>query len=63
MSFQELWIAYIALGGTAPLDVVCAYLAGQAGHPLDYDVLAQASNERFLEQGERYPVPYRDELF
>jgi hypothetical protein len=63
MSFQELWIAYIGLGGTAHFDVVRAYLAGQPAHSVNYDVLAQAINERFLERGESYPVPYRDELF
>ncbi len=62
MSLQELWIAYVALGGSARLDTVRAYLGGQAVPFVDYDVLAQAINERFLEQGESYPVPYRDEL-
>lgn len=62
MSFQDLWIAYLALGGNARPDVVRGYLRGSAIEPTDYDLLAQAINERFLDRGESYPVPYRDEL-
>ena len=62
MSFFDLWIAYFALGGAAEPDVVRAYLSGRGAHSMDYDVLAQAINERFLDQGTTYPVPYSDEL-
>lgn len=62
MSFQDLWIAYFALGGTALPDEVRAYLGGGPVASMDYDVLAQAINERFLDMGDNHPVPYRDEL-
>ena len=62
MSFHELWIAYFALGGSARPHEVRAYLGGGAVESMDYDVLAQALNERFLDQGSNHPVPYRDEL-
>ncbi len=62
MSFVDLWIAYFALGGSAQPAVVRSYLAGRNAQSVDYDLLAQAINERFLDQGATYPVPYRDEL-
>ena len=62
MSFHDLWIAYFALGGAErPVDVR-TYLSGGAVESMDYDVLAQAINERFLDQGGNHPVPYQDEL-
>ena len=62
MSFQELWIAYLALGGNAPPDVVRDYLGGSGIQRSDYDLLAQALNERFLDQGQNHPVPYHEDL-
>jgi hypothetical protein len=62
MSFEELWISYFALGGTAQPGQVRAYLTGRAAEGMDYDVLAQAINERFLDRGGNHPVPYRSEL-
>ena len=62
MSFQDLWIAYFALGGTAQPNVLRAYLGGSTAHAIDFDVLAQAINERFIDQGANHPVPYRDQL-
>ena len=61
MSLEDLWLAYFALGGAAPPDELERYLAGGAG-PMDYDVVAQAINERFIEGGANHPVPYYDEL-
>ena len=62
MTFQDLWIAYFALGGTAHPEKVRAYLGGRVAPSMDYDVIAHAINERFADQGENHPVPYRDEL-
>ena len=49
MSFRDLWIEYLAVGGTAQPEVVRAYLRGRAAPPIDYDMLAQAINDLFLE--------------
>lgn len=62
MSFTDLWVAYFALGGVGAPAEVRAYLAGSGAAPSDFDVLVQAINERFLEQGEDHPVPYREDL-
>lgn len=62
MSFDELWMAYYALGGWAPPEVVRSYLDGSSRAAIDYDVLAHAINERFVDRGGNHPVPYEDEL-
>jgi hypothetical protein len=62
MSLEDLWWAYFALGGNVLPMVMRAYLDGTEGRTIDYDVLAQAINERFLDLGGDHPVPYRDEL-
>jgi hypothetical protein len=62
MSFSELWFAYFALGGAAEPDVLRSYLRGLHTGAFDYDVVAHAINERYLEQGLNHPVPYLDEL-
>ena len=57
----ELWFRYFELGGmSSPLEVD-AYLFG-ALEPTahDYNVLAHALNERFVELGGDHPVPYAD---
>lgn len=61
MSLDDLWLAYFALGGAAAPESLGRYLAGGVG-PMDYDVVAQAINERFVDRGGDHPVPYRDEL-
>lgn len=62
MSFNALWVAYFALGGVSSPAVVRSYLDG-AGPPVaDYDVLAHALNERFVDRGGNHPVPYAEEL-
>lgn len=60
LSHEELWIRYFELGGMSTALQVEAYLYGAlnpSGH--DYDVLAHALNERFVELGGNHPVPYR----
>ena len=61
MSFDDLWLDYFALGGAAPPGRLRDYLAGGGG-PVDYDVVAQAINERFIDRGDDHPVPYSEEL-
>ena len=63
LTVAELWWAYLMLGGTASPDDVEGYLAG-TGQPDDdqYDRLAQALNERFVDLGRNHPVPYAEAL-
>lgn len=62
MSFRDLWIGYLAVGGCAVPHAVRAYLRGRAAPPAEYDMIAQAINDRFVDAGGNHPVPYRDEL-
>ena len=61
LSVADLWLRYLALGGmSSPLEVE-AYLQG-ALNPTshEYDVLAHALNERYVELGGNHPVPYSE---
>jgi len=62
MSFTDLWLAYFALGGVASLGVMREYLDGSGTQSIEYDVMAQALNESFVDQGGDHPVPYGDDL-
>lgn len=62
MSFQDLWIAYFGLGGAKEPEALRAYLAGRGDGEMDANVVAQAINERFIDQGGDHPVPYGDDF-
>ncbi|SEL92749.1 Serine phosphatase RsbU, regulator of sigma subunit [Blastococcus sp. DSM 46786] len=59
LSLEQLWVRYFALGGTADLMEVDAYLHGLAPVPsAQHDLLAHAVNERLDELLTRHRVPY-----
>jgi hypothetical protein len=61
MTYEELWLRQVALGGPAGRLEVEAYVLGLLHiDPYQHDVLAQAINESFLERGEDHPVSYWD---
>ncbi len=62
MSFDELWLAYVGLGGSASPDMLQDFLRGERADFVGYDMVAQAINEHFVDQGGNHPVPYRDDL-
>ena len=63
MAAVEVWFAYFALGGMESPQVVGSILEGSVvPSDADYDLLAQALNERFMDRGSNHPVPYRDEI-
>lgn len=63
MATIDVWLAYFALGGMESLAAVTAILSGTVvPSNLDYDLLAQAMNERFMDSGRDHPVPYHDEI-
>jgi len=62
LSHGELWLRYFELGGMSTGSELEAYLYGALRpSPHDYDVIAQALNERFVELGGNHPVPYADD--
>ena len=60
LSLNELWLRYLALGGTASPAQLEAYTRGRT-RPDSYqhNIIAQAINEHFLDHGEDHPVGYR----
>jgi hypothetical protein len=59
MSFEELWLDQLAVGGDAGRLEVEAYVRGLlVADPLQHDVIAQALNESLLEQGLDHLVGY-----
>lgn len=63
LSHRDLWISYYALGGLQSPAVLDGYLTGAVvpGRG-DYDLLAQALNDRFIQQELDHPVPYAEDL-
>ena len=62
LSHGELWMRYFELGGMSTALQLEAFLYG-ALRPTatDYDVVAHALNERFVELGGNHPVAYSED--
>ena len=62
LSHGELWMRYFELGGMSTALQLEAFLYG-ALRPtaIDYDVVAHALNERFVELGGNHPVAYSED--
>jgi hypothetical protein len=59
LTLEQLWVRYFAIGGTADLTDVDAYLHGLGElSDVERDVLAHAVNERLVELFTQYRVPY-----
>ena len=61
LTLTELWLGYLAVGGTASPARVAAYARGLLrpdSH--QHNMIAQAINEHFYELGEDHPVSYQD---
>jgi hypothetical protein len=59
MTYDELWIRQVSVGGTAGEVEVEAYVLGLLdSDDFQHDLLAQALNEYFLERGQDHPVGY-----
>jgi hypothetical protein len=58
---HDVWLGYVGVGGDGTLAAVRAWLTGRVEIPdRDYDFLAQALNDRFIDRGLNYPVPYSE---
>ncbi len=59
MTYEELWIRQVALGGDAsPLELEAYVLGLLRSSAYVHDVIAQALNERSMERGGDHPVDY-----
>ena len=62
MSFEDLWVGYFSLGGLAGPGTVRSYLGGADFTRMEYDLLASAINDHFVDQGADHPMPYHEDL-
>ena len=63
MDYPELWLRYVAVSGDAGELELEAYVLGLlTADAYQYNVIAQALNEYFIERGEDHPVGYWDEV-
>lgn len=59
LTFEDLWLLQVAIGGTAGQVEVEAYVLGVLDpDEHSHDVIAQAMNEHFLDAGQAYSVSY-----
>jgi hypothetical protein len=62
MSYRDLWLSQIAIGGDASEFEVEAYVNELlTPDPHQYNLLAQAINESFIDAGGDHPVGYVEE--
>jgi len=63
LTYEQLWVSYVGLGGMRDHDQLQASLEGKS--PLssyEHDLVAQALNDHFTERGQNHPVAYAHEL-
>lgn len=59
LSWDQLWLRHVSVGGTADELELEAYVLGLlVADPYQHDVIAQALNEYFTDHGENHPVGY-----
>ncbi len=60
-SLLDLWLGYVSVGGDEPLRVLQSWIWGAVEPPdRDYDFMAQALNDWFVELGLDHVVGYSD---
>jgi hypothetical protein len=58
---EELWLAYIAVGGDSTLARLRGWLTdGTDMSDREYDFLAQALNDQYVDRGGNHPVAYSE---
>jgi hypothetical protein len=59
----DLWVDYVGLGGALSLSQLVDFFSGRCVMSnSDYDRLAQAINELFMERDEDHPLPYAEDM-
>lgn len=60
LTINDLWLRYIAIGGTATLVEVDVLIHSGAVIPdYDHNLIAHALNEAFVDRGQDHPVAYQ----
>ncbi len=63
LDVQQLWVAYITLGGSMTPPELEEVLRGErdiSGY--EHDLLTQALNDDFTSRGQDHPVPYAEDV-
>ena len=61
LSYRDLWLRQIAVGGDADAFELEAYVLGLLTlDPHQHNIIAQALNEYFLDRDKDHPVPYSE---
>lgn len=63
MSVEQLWVSYLAVGGTmSSAELIQTLLGRREICDYQHDMLAQALNDHFVDLGLNYPVAYTADL-
>jgi hypothetical protein len=63
LRLEELWTDYVELGGNLSQTALTSFMGGHSDLSRgDYDRLAHAINERFMDRDEDHPLPYSDDI-
>ncbi len=59
MDYYQLWLRYVGVSGSAgPLELEAYVLGLLSPDAYQHDLIAQAINEWFIDQGQNHPVRY-----
>jgi hypothetical protein len=59
MNYQQLWLNYVGVSGSAGPREVEAYVLGLlTPDAYEHDLIAQAVNEWYIDRGQNHPVGY-----
>jgi hypothetical protein len=62
LSVQQLWLDQALLGGETSAEEVGSFLSGATTpNAHQYDLLAHALNEVFVDRGLNHPIPYAED--
>jgi hypothetical protein len=60
---EQLWTDYLGIGGDLALPDLVDFVSGRSAiSEREYDRLAQAINEKFMDQDEDHPLAYAEDI-
>lgn len=62
LTIEQLWLGYLSVGGAKSMGHMVAELRGDDLPEREYDVIAQALNDHFVEHGINNSVTYGGEI-
>jgi hypothetical protein len=63
LPIEHLWVDYMGIGGDLELRDLADFVAGRSAlSEREYDRLAQAINEKFMDRDENHPLAYAEDI-